>query len=201
MSPNSRLASVDERPASKLFSVAEIEPACLYLCGASVIRERMLTELGITCLISACPELPELPLPSSVSQCCRLDIRDVPMANIAVHLSPVADLIAKVKEEGGRTLVHCVAGVSRSASLCIGYLMKSKGMSLEEAYNHVLSCRPCIRPNNGFFEQLIQFEKELTGSNSVTMVYNEAAKATIPNVYESDYENTIRYINRSIGIK
>lgn len=79
--------------------------------------------------------------------------------------------------------------------------MKSQEMSLEEAYNHVLSCRPCIRPNNGFFEQLIQFEKELKGSNSVTMVYNEAAKATIPNVYESDYENTIRYINRSIGIK
>lgn len=72
---------------------------------------------------------------------------------------------------------------------------------MEDAYNHVLSCRPCIRPNYGFFEQLIQFEKEITGSTTVEMVYNEGAKCLIPNVYESDYINTIRYINRAVGIK
>lgn len=98
-------------------------------------------------------------------------------------------------------MVHCVAGVSRSASLCIGYLIKARGITLEDAYNHVLNCRPCIRPNYGFFEQLIEYEKEISGTATVRMVYNEAARSTIPNVYESDYINTVRYINRAIGIK
>lgn len=188
------------QPASKLFCVAEIEP-WLYLSGASVLGARLLKDLGITCVVSVCPELPPLPMPSSVKYHHRLDVRDVPTADIRTYLSTVADLITKVQEEGGRTLVHCVAGVSRSASFCIGYLIKAKGISLEDAYNHVLSCRPCIRPNYGFFEQLIQFEKEITGSTTVEMVYNEGAKCLIPNVYESDYINTIRYINRAVGIK
>lgn len=107
----------------------------------------------------------------------------------------------QVEKEGGKTLVHCLAGVSRSVSLCIGYLMKHKGMTLSEAFHHIHSRRPCIRPNNGFFSQLINYEKQLTGSTTVEMVYNSGAKGLIPDVYEPDYYNTARYISRSHGIK
>jgi protein-tyrosine phosphatase len=42
-----------------------------------------------------------------------------------------------VKEEGGRVLVHCRAGVSRSATLCLAYLISCRGMSLNDAYDEV----------------------------------------------------------------
>jgi protein-tyrosine phosphatase len=49
------------------------------------------------------------------------------------------------------------AGVSRSASIVLAYLVKHGGMSLSDAIRHIQSKR-AIRPNRGFFEQLKQFE-------------------------------------------
>ena len=39
--------------------------------------------------------------------------------------------------------------------MCIAFLMKHRGMKLLQAYNHLKDVRPQIRPNPGFFEQVI----------------------------------------------
>lgn len=41
-------------------------------------------------------------------------------------------------------LVHCMAGVSRSVSLVIAYLMKYRGMRFEDALNLIRSRRPVV---------------------------------------------------------
>ena len=58
-------------------------------------------------------------------------------------------------------LVHCMMGVSRSASMVIWHLMTREKMGLAEAYNLVKQKRPIINPNRGFVEQLKELEKEL----------------------------------------
>jgi atypical dual specificity phosphatase/dual specificity phosphatase 12 len=58
-------------------------------------------------------------------------------------------------------LVHCYAGISRSASIIISYLMKKYNWSYEKAYNYVKNKRPIINPNRGFKKQLIQYENYL----------------------------------------
>lgn len=45
-----------------------------------------------------------------------------------------------------KVLVQCMGGMSRSASVIIGYLMWSKKFKLDEAYNFVKAIRPQIRP-------------------------------------------------------
>lgn len=67
-------------------------------------------------------------------------------------------------ENGKNVLVHCAAGVSRSASLVIAYMMKVKGMSFTESHNYVKSKRGVIQPNEGFIEQLKKYEQILKGS-------------------------------------
>ncbi|CAL4116430.1 unnamed protein product [Meganyctiphanes norvegica] len=62
---------------------------------------------------------------------------------------------------GGCVLVHCNAGVSRAASIVIAYLMKHYGMKYDEAFRFVKSKRSFIRPNVGFVEQLMIYEKKL----------------------------------------
>jgi len=57
--------------------------------------------------------------------------------------------------------VHCHAGISRSATISISYIMKTMGWDLSKAYDFVKQKRPCISPNLHFMGQLLQFEKQL----------------------------------------
>ncbi|KAF9437346.1 Dual specificity protein phosphatase 10 [Entomortierella beljakovae] len=61
----------------------------------------------------------------------------------------------------GKALVHCQLGVSRSASLVIAYVMKSLGMSLNEAYDFVKERSGVISPNMSLMYQLAEYEKSL----------------------------------------
>ena len=82
---------------------------------------------------------------------------------------------------GGKTLVHCIAGVSRSVSLCSAYLMTSfksetrtsgnGNMGSEEAVKYIQKRRGCANPNSGFMRQLGLFERELA-KKSVTNIWN-----------------------------
>lgn len=62
--------------------------------------------------------------------------------------------IGTAKENNGKVLVHCNAGVSRSASVVIGYLIMVCGFSFDDAFDLVKNKRNCIRPNDGFLKQL-----------------------------------------------
>ena len=66
-----------------------------------------------------------------------------------------------VNKEGKRVLVHCAAGVSRSASVVIAYMMHHHRIPLMEAFKMVRDKRPCINPNSGFQRQLVEFEADL----------------------------------------
>ena len=52
----------------------------------------------------------------------------------------------------------CTAGISRSATICIAYLMKNEGMGLEEAFALVKEARKFIKPNPGFMKFLEKYE-------------------------------------------
>lgn len=68
---------------------------------------------------------------------------------------------SRLKGEG--CLVHCVAGVSRSVTLVVAYIMTVTGRGWVEALAAVRAARLCAGPNLGFLRQLEEFENtELT---------------------------------------
>lgn len=62
-----------------------------------------------------------------------------------------------------KVLVHCVVGVSRSATLVLAYLMLRQQMSLRQAVIAVRQHR-WIFPNRGFLHQLCQLDQKLQGA-------------------------------------
>ena len=88
-------------------------------------------------------------------------------------LQATADLIKANADSGGKTLVHCIFGVSRSVTLCMTYLMlhvQSEktasadktgclSMGVYEALDYIKGMRRIANPNPGFMAQLVQFEK------------------------------------------
>ena len=49
----------------------------------------------------------------------------------------VCDVADKVKEANGCVLIHCLAGISRSATVAIAYLMFHLSLSFDDAYKSV----------------------------------------------------------------
>jgi protein-tyrosine phosphatase len=61
-------------------------------------------------------------------------------------------------------LVFCRAGMSRSATITIYYLMKRYNISYFDGYRFLKSKRQQIEPNSGFIEQLLGEEENLLQS-------------------------------------
>ena len=55
---------------------------------------------------------------------------------------------------------YLMAGVSRSCTIALSYLMQYKGIPVEEALETVKKKRD-VHPNNGFLIQLIQLDEKL----------------------------------------
>ena len=64
-----------------------------------------------------------------------------------------------------KVFVHCAAGMSRSATIVIAYLMWKKKLSLNDAFNFVKKKRPVISPNLNFTRQLEIFQDLLKKKN------------------------------------
>lgn len=84
----------------------------------------------------------------------------------AVAISSISFFFCLVVADEARAkkcgvLVHCLAGISRSVTVTVAYLMKSHRLSLNDAYDFVKKCKPNISPNFNFMGQLLDFERTL----------------------------------------
>ncbi|XP_041351230.1 dual specificity protein phosphatase 14-like [Gigantopelta aegis] len=131
----------------------------LFLSSAAAVSGERVCGLNITNVINCTMDIPNLHMPGI--DCIQIHVDDLPNANLSLYFDSVSDKIAQIHQRGGKTLVHCVAGVRQSASLCIAYLMKYYHKTLEDAYRHVKQKRLVIHPNFSFWSQLIQYERRI----------------------------------------
>ncbi|MFK7991890.1 MAG: dual specificity protein phosphatase family protein [Sandaracinaceae bacterium] len=87
-------------------------------------------------------------------------VRDAMDQDIAAWFPRVFDFDAEAPS-GARILVHCEAGVSRSATLTAGLLMRREGRSFFDAFMKLRAGRPGVLPNIGFASQLQRLERQL----------------------------------------
>ncbi|KAM5132465.1 dual specificity protein phosphatase 8-like isoform 2-T2 [Mantella aurantiaca] len=141
-------------------SVTRILPH-LYLGSQNdVMDQEVINQNGITHVLNVSYSCPK-PVFISDNHFLRIPINDSYCEKILPWLSAAVEFIGKVELVNGRVLVHCLAGISRSAAVAIAYIMRSMGLSLDDAYRFVKEKRPTISPNFNFLGQLLEYEMSL----------------------------------------
>jgi protein tyrosine phosphatase (PTP) superfamily phosphohydrolase (DUF442 family) len=80
--------------------------------------------------------------------------RDDDRQGLLQVLPEVVAFLDAARTEGTAVLVHCHAGMSRSAAVVTAILMMRHGLSAAEGLARVQACRPFINPGSGFRKQL-----------------------------------------------
>ena len=104
------------------------------------------------------PETLKAP-PAGVTQ-LRQVLADVETEDVGSHFpAAVAFISSALEKPTGRVLVHCGAGVSRSAALVAAYLIATRRVAAARAVADLQALRSCVAPNAGFLRQLDAFAR------------------------------------------
>jgi protein-tyrosine phosphatase len=110
---------------------------------------------GITHIINCADEIPNYF--SGQFHYLRMKMLDAPNEYILNKLEPSCQYITRVFTNSPKNvvLIHCAMGISRSASVCIYFLMRKNGWSYKQAKAYLKKLHPRTHPNIGYEAQLM----------------------------------------------
>eukprot|EP00484_Ammonia_sp_Unknown_P001070 CAMPEP_0197022862 /NCGR_PEP_ID=MMETSP1384-20130603/3660_1 /TAXON_ID=29189 /ORGANISM="Ammonia sp." /LENGTH=452 /DNA_ID=CAMNT_0042450973 /DNA_START=21 /DNA_END=1379 /DNA_ORIENTATION=+ len=141
---------------------SEIIPNQLYLGNIHhALNLQTLKTLKITHVVN-CTQSIENKFEAQGIGYCRVPVNDKVTESILHYFVKAIRFIESVRNQDSgkndnRILIHCHAGISRSSSITIAYLMFSWKLTMFDAIAHVQSKRYIIQPNQGFKNQLLDF--------------------------------------------
>lgn len=141
------------------FEMSEIIPG-LYLGGEEVAKNnKLLKKNNVSTILNITIHIPFYH--ETEFEYHRVPIIDDPSVDIKQYFDETFKIIDETIRNNKQILIHCQAGISRSVTIVIAYIMKKYNIKMNEAYKIVHKSRPCISPNLGFCGQLMLYEKEL----------------------------------------
>ncbi|EJD49938.1 phosphatases II, partial [Auricularia subglabra TFB-10046 SS5] len=114
-----------------------------------------LKRVGVTHILTALQDDP-FPRPEGFAR-LHVPLDDYAEEDLLSALPASVEFIEGALNSGGKVLVHCQAGISRSASIVAAYLIASQKLTRATAVELIKKKRPGIRPNDGFLKQLDTF--------------------------------------------
>lgn len=161
---------------TKFKAGTEIIPSKLYLTSLEEAENaNFLLNKSITAVLTINNEPCKIPVEIEKLGGIRklfINLGDNCTSQISDYFEEIIDFI----NENKCVLVHCYAGVSRSATAVIAYMMKTHNMQLDQAMKFVGSKRHIICPNFSFMGQLKSYEIKLNALEkpkfSPTLIFN-----------------------------
>ena len=134
-------------------------------CREDAMDVKRMQAIGVTHVLNTCIQLPNYHPDAFIYH--KIPLLDAPNAPIAMCCDVAANFLQRVERMGGRALVHCIAGSSRSVTLAIMHLIVSHRVPLHVAFHHINKLRPQANPNEGFKLELALLEIKVLGGSSV----------------------------------
>jgi len=164
--------------------------ANLYLGGIAAASDTgELVSQGIRAVCCCCRETE---FPSSEFhkelEYFRVDVEDIGREPIDAYFDEAAEFIHSWITREQPVLVHCRAGVSRSGSIVIAFLMRYMNYSLHDAFFMVRSHRNIVTPNVQFMEKLCDYEELIRKTDATVDVakyeawFNAHEQAAVPDL-------------------
>merc|ERR1711991_1218817 len=80
----------------------------------------------------------------------RVAVVDEPGEGLLEKLDDAVAFIEEAVQQGGTVLCHCRHGQSRSASVLVAWMVRSRGYTVNDSLEMLKRCRPRVSPNEGF---------------------------------------------------
>ena len=150
---------------------SEILENFLYLGNYKIANDiSRLNKIGIEYIINLCQDICNN-INDKKIKFLSFNMKDSTKENIECIFYKCFDFINKCKSENKKILIHCYQGISRSACLVTAYLIFSKKIDSDKAFNFVQKKRKIANPNLGFFFQLNVFYNRITMKKNHLNVY------------------------------
>uniref|UniRef100_A0A671KG98 Dual specificity protein phosphatase n=1 Tax=Sinocyclocheilus anshuiensis TaxID=1608454 RepID=A0A671KG98_9TELE len=138
----------------------------LYLgCAKDSANLDILGKYNIKYILNVTPNLPNMFEHDGEFKYKQIPISDHWSQNLSQFFPEAISFIDEARSKKCGILVHCLAGISRSVTVTVAYLMQKLNLSLNDAYDFVKRKKSNISPNFNFMGQLLDFERTL-GLNS-----------------------------------
>ena len=124
-------------------------------------RKKIMKDLKISHIVDCTREPNEFEHDNALTiKYFQVPVLDTDTDLIALYFDAAIAFIDNAIESNAsnKVFIHCRAGVSRSSTVTIAYLMKAHNMNIDVALKYVQERRSCIEPNEGFRIQLHHFE-------------------------------------------
>jgi len=161
-------------------TVTKVRPG-LYLGGADIAADRAALEvLGITHVLN-CAGTDCGDYGAGRFEYLELQLRDKASEQIDAFFYPCYHFLTTALCSGGNVLVHCLRGVSRSATILLSYLILHEHCPYLSAVAALKVLRPCISPNLGYQRRLQAWSNRVLSPSVVPFV----------RVYEAGYIGSV----------
>lgn len=166
-----KLRTPSEDSGNRFGPPVEILPHLVLGSAKDSSNLTQLRKMGVTAVLNVSHNCPNH-FESLLDYKC-IAVQDSYQADLLSKMEAAIEFIDSVKAKNGCVFVHCHAGISRSATISISYIMKTMNWELSRAYEFVKQKRPCISPNLHFMGQLLEFEKQLKGKGHLEVMEME----------------------------
>lgn len=140
---------------------SEVVPNAVYIAGHQVAGDLdCLRRHQITHIVNMAADICDSSFPDHFRYLTYY-LKDTNSEDISPLFYRTLDWMQRAVDTGGRVLVHCREGVSRSATMVLAYVMWRQGLSFEVAFQNLRKVRPICNPNTGFTCQLLLLSRRL----------------------------------------